>query len=176
MTNFWNGFEKQSAKLFRRLPGRRDIVLVGGKHPGRSVANLALYQAKKLIKTIGGPKALDQLKQRGKSVAGAAVKNRVYARADLGKDLRGVIHHEAFHAKVPVLGRSEILAHFYGGLKSKKGKLSLSEGLKEIGHLGDTRPHRLMFEALPASAGLGAYIGTKQRKAREKRQAEAKHD
>lgn len=45
-----------------------------------------------------------------------------------------VVNHEGFHLK-PIIGKSEILAHIYGGLKGKKGKLDYKGALKQYGHL-----------------------------------------
>jgi len=67
--------------------------------------------------------------------------------------LREVLHHEGFHAKVPILGSSEILAHAYGGLKSKKGRLDPAQGVNALKHLWATRPGRAIFEA-----GVGAGV------------------
>lgn len=81
----------------------------------------------------------------------------------LGVNRRGILAHEAFHANRPVLGRSEILAHAYGGAKDKKVR-----GIKDVGraskraagqvaHLLKSRPGRFGFElgVLGAAATAG---------------------
>ncbi len=96
---------------------------------------------------------------------------------------RLVIAHEAFHAKTPILGKSEILAHLYGGWKAGKGtervwarNFENSDGsqamgtgaLNQLGHLISTRPKRFAREiglvALPALAGYTAYRIMRRRK------------
>ena len=42
------------------------------------------------------------------------------------KELPEIIAHENFHAKVPILGNSEFLAHLYGGIRSKRIKEALT--------------------------------------------------
>lgn len=80
---------------------------------------------------------------------------------------RMVLAHEAFHARTPVLGRSEIAAHLYGGWKANKGGKRVWSGdgtgaLNELGHLARTRPDRLGIElALLAGAGYAGYRGYK---------------
>jgi len=95
---------------------------------------------------------------KGKSIA---INKDVWR--DSKKDRRKILAHEAFHANVPVLGASEIAAHFYGGLKSKKGKISLKEGIKQIQHLKETRPVRLYGEVgLAGTAGVTLYATKKK--------------
>jgi hypothetical protein len=67
--------------------------------------------------------------------------------------LREIAHHEGFH-NIPVVGRSEVAAHFVGGLRSKKGKLSVGEGLSRIGHAAATRPTRVAAEVAIAGGGI----------------------
>lgn len=67
--------------------------------------------------------------------------------------LREIAHHEGFH-NIPVVGRSEVAAHFVGGLRSKKGKLSVGTGMSRIGHAAATRPTRVAAEAAVAGGGI----------------------
>lgn len=103
---------------------------------------------------------------------------------------RMVIAHEAFHGRTPVLGRSEILAHAYGGWKSNKGLKRLwntdmtvgghgTGALNQIGMLAKLRPSRFAQEALlvgtAGALGLGAYHGIKAiREARQAKKDEEK--
>ncbi|HNW88197.1 MAG TPA: hypothetical protein PKN48_00910 [Bacteroidales bacterium] len=68
------------------------------------------------------------------------------------KERRNILHHEAFHVKNPILGKSEILAHMYGNYKTKD---SIVAG---IAHLIKTRPDRFLLEAIPL-AGVVAGTG-----------------
>jgi len=79
--------------------------------------------------------------------------NRPFANSK-GINLREIVHHESFH-NIPIIGKSEIAAHFAGGLKSKKGKLSPFVGIQRIGHLAQTRPGRAGAEA--GIGGIGIY-------------------
>ncbi len=89
---------------------------------------------------------------------------------DLSKtERRKFLAHEAFHANAPVLGKSEIFAHAYGGLKSKKGKTSYKAAFKEIKHLKKSRPERLYLElggigAVGAATAVGVHKLKKDRK------------
>jgi len=60
-------------------------------------------------------------------------------------NLRKTVAHELFHTK-PIIGRSEIGAHFWGGLHSQKNKLSFKEGISEIRRLAEQRPLRFSHE------------------------------
>jgi hypothetical protein len=75
------------------------------------------------------------------------------------KNMREIIHHETFHT-LPVLGRSEILAHFYGGLRNKKRVLDPIEGVKQIKHFVGHSPKRAAIEAgvMGGSGAAGAII------------------
>ena len=86
-------------------------------------------------------------------------------RRDVGIGLRGVVAHEAFHAATPVLGKSEILAHAYGGWHDRRRASTaqrLGRGFQQIGHLARSRPSRFAIEAaLAAGVGYGAYRAAK---------------
>lgn len=68
---------------------------------------------------------------------------------------RMVIAHEAFHAKTPIIGRSETLAHLYGGFRSGAKPTSENGVFGQYGHLWKTRP--LLAAAEHAVAGGAAY-------------------
>jgi len=75
---------------------------------------------------------------------------------------RGIVAHEAFHSRTPILGRSEILAHAYGGWHSRRGA-GIGERLKDVGgqisHAFKTRPDRVEKElAIAGGTALGAYL------------------
>lgn len=74
---------------------------------------------------------------------------------------RNILAHEAFHANTPILGKSEILAHLYGGFRSRNWKEDGPH--KMFAHLAKGRPVRFGIEAgigLGTAAGLG-YLGKK---------------
>ena len=77
---------------------------------------------------------------------------------------RYYLAHEAFHANVPVLGRSEILAHIYGGAKAVKGKkISLKGGALGFAQAVASRPTRVALEAGLVGAGAaGTALGVKK--------------
>ena len=77
---------------------------------------------------------------------------------------RNILAHEAFHANVPVLGHSEILAHTYGGAKAGRGlKESLKGGAAGLGGAVLTRPGRVGIEVGLVGAGVvGTGIGIKK--------------
>ncbi len=65
-----------------------------------------------------------------------------------------VQHHETFHARTPILGQSELLAHLYGGARSGH-PLSFEHGVPgQLLHFLLTRPERAVLE--PAAV-VGAY-------------------
>lgn len=104
----------------------------------------------------------------GGTVAEGAKGKRVYVnRGTLKKGfgLREIVHHEAFH-NIPIIGKSEIAAHFVGGARSKKGTFDPAEGIKRIGHLHKTRPDRMGLEigAMGAAGGIGAVAYADMRK------------
>jgi len=75
---------------------------------------------------------------------------------------RNVIAHEFFHANNPILGRSEILAHIYGGIKSKDKIFGNFGPVNMLRHLAKGRPGRFATElGVLGSLGLGTYLGIK---------------
>jgi hypothetical protein len=68
----------------------------------------------------------------------------------------GIIAHEKFHAKVPVLGSSELLAHFYGGLHHTPGETNIPKALEQaLIHFPMSRWGRALGEF--GLIGAGAY-------------------
>jgi len=105
---------------------------------------------------------MDLLRARAKlSPAGTIAHGKKGVKVYLSRNLvsnkkhpfRDVAHHELFHANVPVLGQSEILAHLYGGLRAKKGKLSPGQAVKDLDHLINGRPVRALGEIGVAAGG-----------------------
>ena len=75
---------------------------------------------------------------------------------------RGIVAHEAFHSRTPILGRSELLAHAYGGWHSRRGA-GIGERLKDAGgqiaHAFKTRPETVRKElAIAGGTALGGYL------------------
>ena len=191
MDSFWEGFEKEAgkAKMFRNIT--KNIKVVGtragsGPHEDRAILRLAMQQ--RSIKGLGnladklmGPGAKKRLREQLYSDWGGQVMGtfapgkkgkRLYVSRDvfrpgakdqLGLSPRGVVNHEAFHAFAPAgLGKSEILAHAYGGLKNTKGKHDYGKAMQQVGHAFKNRPLRASLEAgLAGGTGLGAYKGGK---------------
>lgn len=76
---------------------------------------------------------------------------------------RMILAHEAFHANVPVLGHSEILAHTYGGARAIKGKKTLEGGAVGLASAVLTRPGRVALEVGLVGAGVaGTALGVKK--------------
>jgi hypothetical protein len=92
---------------------------------------------------------------KGKSIA---INKDFWRHADK-KKRREILSHEAFHANVPILGQSEILAHIYGGAKSEKAiKESLKGGAKGLKHLIKTAPETVALETGLVAAPILATI------------------
>jgi len=124
----------------------------------------------------------DELKKRPSALAGTIAKGKKGSKLYMSRTglktvakiqnrplkevTRDMVHHEAFHKNVPVLGQSEILAHLYGGLKSKKGKISPTGAVKSLGMLAESRPGRLGVEAamvgVPTAAVASSLEGKKK--------------
>jgi len=158
--------------IFKRAGG---VTIVGNRSMSDSQVSDKLH---KVVMRQGGPRAMAKLiaKMEGKSVgavnddlrarfkASGRVAYGTVAEGKKGKrvyvsrgaarkgDLRDIVHHEKFH-NIPIIGKYEIGAHFYGGLRSKKGKMSFKKGLSRIGHLAKTRPSRLAIEVGGIAAG-----------------------
>ncbi len=80
---------------------------------------------------------------KGKSIA----INKIFWRYANKKKRREILSHEAFHANMPIVGKSEILAHIYGGAKSGKTiKESIKGGAKGLKHLIKTAPEMAALE------------------------------
>lgn len=184
MNNFWNGFEKNA---WHRLGVNKDIIIVGGakeseRKVGKRMQELVFHQnwPKAILSLIGkleGPEFAKSMKHKmknrmydagtvGGTVASGKKGTRVYINRAMARDpsnglnLREILNHETFHAKAPFgLRHSEILAHAWGGLKSRKNKLDLIKAIKSTGHAFATRPVRAGGEL---ALGAGAlYAGVK---------------
>jgi hypothetical protein len=102
---------------------------------------------------------------KGKSVgiSKQIIENPEKFRKLMGIGTRGILAHEGFHANRPVLGKSELLAHAYGGFKDKKNKgfkdvmKGVGRATQQIGHAVKTRPFRVGME-LATVAGLSAAV------------------
>lgn len=172
--NFWGGFFKQAAGI-KRLGDSVRILTGKGAQGGlrklvmRQTLPHRLLSASAKAEGISLGKARDRMTDELKKRIGAGAIGGTVARGKKGTrvyldphglkkfedfpSLRGTLHHELFHAKVPVLGHSEFLAHFYGGLRNKKGKLSPGKGLQQVGMFMGQRPARALIEA---GAGVAA--------------------
>lgn len=109
----------------------------------------------------------------GGTVAQGRKGKKIYINRNVrGIGLREIVHHEGFH-NIPVVGQSEMLAHFTGGLRSEKGRLSPLYGISSIGHLARTRPGRFGIEAaaLASPVAAGAVVARKRRDRKEFSQA-----
>lgn len=92
---------------------------------------------------------------KGKSIA---INKDFWRIADKTKR-REMLSHEAFHANMPILGKSEILAHIYGGAKSEKAiKESLKGGAKGLKHLIKTAPEMAALEVGLVAAPVVATV------------------
>ena len=177
------GFKKHSAYL---RPIGRHVSLVRGKDVGGFLKNRVMEQGAMrrltgLLKRMAPDKksygrawarvrgdgifdvapAGTVAPKRGGKGLHAYISDRVF-KAPGSLSPRGIVHHELFHARVPVLGRSEVAAHFYGGLRHRKGVLDVGKGMDQIGHLVQGRPVRALLELGPlagASVATGALGG-----------------
>jgi hypothetical protein len=175
MDAFWIGFEKRAG-----LPRHPSVSYISSQ---REMLHLAMQQwlpdkifrasaklSGRSLKSVR-KEVVDSLSKEKGTVLGTIApgpsgKKHVYIykpyakRALKGKSspsLHDVIHHETFHAKAPIIGNSEILAHIYGGVRSKPGKLSLVQPLKDLGVLFRARPGRAAAEVAAGTAlGVGA--------------------
>jgi len=82
---------------------------------------------------------------------------------------RNFLAHESFHANNKILGRSEFLAHLYGGAKSRS-KFFSQEGIGGSAKaFAQTRPDRVILElGLPATATAITVKQIKKRKNKKK--------
>lgn len=171
---FWSGFTKQSS--IKRLG---NIVFLKGKpsHVESAMGRVMQTQKPKFIKKIrkmvhGNPSS----RELGEFVNGTFGKGKKGSKSYINMNeimfyknrhgdkhiLRDVVNHEEFHRKVPILGRSEILAYLYGGLKSKKNELSFKKGFGRSYNYVKNNPYQAALEGvLPSMTG---YIGYKLHK------------
>jgi hypothetical protein len=146
------GFHTVTKELKKRIKG---------KFKGDDPANLIFSGTMKSGKIKINPTNFGEERTIGGTVFKTPKGTSIGINKDIWSDLskserRKFLAHEAFHANVPVLGKSEILAHAYGGLKSKKGKISYKSAINEIKHLKKSRPERLYLEL----GGIGAATAT----------------
>ncbi len=141
---------------------------------------LTFKEKKELIKSIDVPinaaeDAYGTIAKNPRTGKKTSIINMNHVRADRRLNdpitFRNVVNHEHFHAQVPVLGNSEILAHMWGGLRQKKVKRlkdlgkNLQVSGKMLGHLIRTRPARFGLELSLAGLGSAAAVaGTKKLK------------
>lgn len=180
--SFWDGFDKTASLSVRHLAGGAVRILKGSKAqkvirqaavrqgPVDFVTGL-LAKGQKISKGKARDLVGEELKKMplGGTISSGRKGSVTYLDTDVMKkhkmpqSLRNIVHHEEFHRKVPIVGKSEILAHMYGGLHDKKVK-SVADALhnakrsvKDLGHLAKTRPGRLAMEAgAIGGAGYGA--------------------
>lgn len=157
--------EKEMASATMRHPLMKALFGVDkfiAKTEGKSEFGAVRKTYKSLAKKLSGRKAAGTIfpTPKGKSIA---ISKESWK--NLGpQGRRNILAHEAFHANMPILGQSEILAHIYGGAKAGKTlKKSLKGATQQLGHAIRTRPAKVAIEAGLAAAGTaGAVIGTKK--------------
>jgi len=128
-------------KTLHKFATEKVAALYKGLHLSKALGKLPPSSLRTMISTIRS--ATDKLKDpnslRGVGVVG---KNTVWINREPdpykfgGGSKREVLAHEIFHARNPKLGKSEFLARFYGGFKSKKGRIpaKIVRGLLSAGH------------------------------------------
>lgn len=156
------GSEEARQQLLRRVALRQPLI--------RKITELqAKLEGKSLSAIRDAVNA--RLKSRGGRMGGTVGKGakgtRSYIDVDLMREkgnmdqsLRNVIHHESFHKDIPVLGNSELGAHFWGGLnQTKKRSENVAQAFKDaFVHLPKTRPARFVTElAALGGTGYGTY-------------------
>jgi hypothetical protein len=163
---------------------------VAAKQLAKGVYEFAGPRAEEVLERIAlrqpGPKSITQLLAKSKGISfreaedqavyetlkrnmigGTINRGNVYLNADMpwgqGKipSKEGVIAHELFHAQHPILGKSEVLAHFIGGLYNDPGRLNIPKAFEQAFiHLPMTRwPRALMEFGGLGVAGALAYKG-----------------
>ena len=192
MKHFWRGFEKQAA-IFRNVKGFR--VFKPGKDTNDRMIRLANHQPfisrilSLVAKASGVSKGAvqDDIREHLRSLLASDKLFGTFARGKKGTrayvaspksfkgtgvSFRGTVNHEGFHVNAPILGHSEAAAHFYGGLKSKKGKNSYGEALKEaLIAFPSARPGRALLEyggAVGGAVGVHHLIKKKDKDKHEK--------
>jgi hypothetical protein len=150
---FLSPFVKGKPFRFRREVYRlRHDALKKSSHGGNDFAGTSSRpNTKAPLKVYLNSKTVDNFKHFGFSDGLGGLK------------LRGVIAHEAFHAKNPVLGRFELFAHAYGGYKNRRPGAPMTDRLvdatKQLGHAAQTRPGRVGLEAaVLATPPAAAYV------------------
>lgn len=124
--------------LFQRFPGNVTHVGDGASSP---------Y----LINTLVG--RVFRIDAPLNPVAGAAIKGRKGWRIYISMreiqcgdtTYHQILAHEKYHTN-PIIGRSEIIAHFIGGLRRRKGKLSWRYAIYEVLRLATERRSRFVVE------------------------------
>lgn len=158
---------------FHRLPGT-NVTYVGGPDSSPWIlANLmrrltwSVYAPR--IPADLHPQLRAHLIQKHKTpIGGIAIKTakgwRIYIsnreiHTPGGATVHQLLAHERFHT-LPLIGFSEILAHYIGGLRRRPGKLSWRYALYEVLRLATTRPYRFCIELLLLLAALIITITT----------------
>jgi len=154
---------KVAGKVITLIRGNNQAIRVGLRNP--QMNKIASEGAAKFGVSRG--KIFDELRKRELAASGWAGEiTGVVAQGTKGKrvfinrsafskkrpkfmqdqvNLRKTVNHELFHT-LPVVGPSEIGAHFVGGLFSKKKKLSFREGFKEVSRFREIRPREYRKE------------------------------
>jgi len=145
-------------RLFKMMSARTKL----------SVGKIRAYQVKEFT-----AKAYTHNQAIAGAVAGGGLKKKVFINLSTHKrvkamsgssHLRNTINHELFHT-TPVIGGSEIGAHFWGGLHSVKNKLSFKAGINDVKRFAKHRPDEYKREVgtiirRTAIAGASAASGT----------------
>lgn len=166
------------------------MVFVGSRkttpyQQDRYMAKLGAWSANKVLRVLAKPAQVTPaqlrdvvaytLLDRGLRVGGVAARSgknaRVYVARKIppGFSRREVVRHELFHAKVPILWKSEVLAHLYGGLRSKRRGVSPMGALRSLKTLAVSRPDRLAAEVGLAYGGYAAVRNRNRRRAERSR-------
>jgi len=183
-TPFWHGFEKTASDAATRARKiGKHLSVVGRKGDKSLKSSLDTYRA-----TGASENELFRLKIRleqakarngGREamLGGVATGGKAYVNA-AGPNLRRTAHHEMFHARVPIIGRSEYLAHAYGGLRGTKGKLDLKAAKEQVNHFAKIRPDEARTERRVAAgvAGTALLGGAVLAHGREKKAGESPID
>jgi len=194
--------KEKALNLFKRLGKNKEFVIVGkpgadvydtNKHIWRAARQQRPIQAiRGTVRKLSSKEGLQSFDEGMRGMADAQVLGGTIAPGRKGTKsyiargmasgdrsgrpgLREVLHHEGFHAKVPILGSSEILAHAYGGLKSKKGRLDPAQSVNALKHLWATRPGRATFEAGVGAGvvGGGAALASHVKKRTDKKEVDS---
>jgi len=110
---------RQLTKVFNHTKNRAEAqkdINTAVTHAGRKLTDAAGKSIKSRPDVFIGGLAIP-----GRRVAAINMANRHGVVSDESVKRRATIAHEAFHARNPILGRSETLAHAYGGWRKTKG-------------------------------------------------------